>query len=262
MAGRLKAIGYDNPSMPFLMAVGLGMVPGCTRVTALGHNPNIGSGAAADVWEGGGDYPFLAAASQLEVLSASAADTAAGTGARQVLVSGLDANYNPISEVLTLNGTTPVPTARSYLRVNVLTTTGTPGSGKKNAGDLTLRVVSGGTTLSIARAGDGFGRSGVFSVQAGFTLFIVSEVFTVKSPGGANVNAAVFGTQLIAATGNSRIPLQFQVTSQVPYRHEAVEGVVLTEKNDVTLRVTTTSQASTDVTSAFEGVLVDNLLLA
>lgn len=260
--GRLKAIGYDNPVLPFYMAVGLGMVPGCTRVTALGHNPNIGSGAAADVWEGGGDYPFLATAATLEVLSGSAADTAAGTGARTVLVSGLDANYNPVSETVALNGVTPVATVRQYLRVNVFTTTTSSGSGKKNAGDLTLRVSGGGTTLSIARAGDGFGRSGVFSVQAGFTLFILSEVFTVKSPGGANVNAAVFGTQLISPNGNSRIPLQFQVTSQVPYRHEAAEGIVLTERSDVTLRVATTSQASTDVTSAFEGVLIDNLLLS
>ncbi len=261
MAGRLKAIGYDNPAMPFKMAVGLGMVPGCTRVTALGHNPNIGAAAAADVWEGGGDYPFLAAASQLEVVSGSAADTGAGTGARTVLVSGLDANYNVISETLTMNGTTPVPTVRSYLRVNVLTTV-TSGSGHVNAGDITLRVVSAGATQSIARAGDGFGRSGVLTVPAGFTLFIDSEVFTVKSPGGANVNAAVFGTQLISSSGNRRVPLQFQVTSQVPYRHEAQLGIVLTEKSDVTMRVTTTSQAGTDVTAAFEAIQVDNLLLS
>ena len=262
MAGRLKAIGYDNPSMPFLTAAGLGIIPGCTRVTALGHNPNIAvAGTAADVWEGGGDYPFLAAASQLEVLSASANDTAAGTGARTVLVSGLDANYNPISETVTLNGVTPVATVRNYLRVNVFTTV-TSGSGHVNAGDITLRVVSGGTTQSIARAGIGFGNSAVFTVQAGFTLFILSEVFSVLAP-DPKTNAGVFiGGQLISSAGNKRIPLQFEVLSTSPYRHDAALGIVLTEKSDFTIRVTNAQQINTNVSAAMEGLLVDNLLLS
>jgi hypothetical protein len=259
MAGRLKAIGYDNPGMPFFTAAGLGMIPGCTRVTALGHNPSIASGAAADVWEGGGDYPFLATASQLEVLSASANDAAAGTGVRTVLVSGLDANYNPISEVVTLNGVTPVATVKSYLRTNVFTSTAS-GSGGTNAGDITLRVAGGGTTQSIMRAGYGFGRSAVYSTPAGFTLFVLSEVFTILAQG--STNSATFGGVLRSQAGNRRIPLEFQVTSVGPYRHDAVLGIIMAEKTDFILRVTTTGQAGTNVTAAFEALQVDNLLLA
>lgn len=260
--GRLRALGYDNSETPFYVAVGLGMVAGFTRVSALGHNPNIAvAGTAADIWEGGGDYPFLAAASQLEVLSASASDTAAaGTGARTVLVSGLDANYNPISEVLALNGTTPVPTVRSYLRVNVFTTTAS-GSGKKNAGDLTLRVVGGGTTIHIARAGDGYGRSAVFSVQAGFTLFIPSVLFTILAADPKTNAGATCGIQLIGSNGNSRTPLQIQVISTTPYRHDTLMGISLAEKSDITLRVMNAQQINTNVTAAFEGFLVDNTQL-
>lgn len=249
----------SNPN--FYMAAGLGLVPGCSRVTALGHNPNIGAGAAADVWEGGGNFPFLAAASQLEVLSTSAADAAAGTGARTVLVSGLDATYNTISETVTLNGVTPVTTINSYLRVNVFTTT-TAGSGEINAGDITLRVVGAGSTQCIARAGYGFGRSAVYTVPVGFTLFVKSMVFTVFAPNGASVNVATFGIFQRSNAGNRRIPLEFQVSSTTPYRHEADVGVVLTQRTDFVLRVTTTGQASTNVTAAMEGVLIDNAQLA
>lgn len=260
--GRIRALGYDTPEMNFLTMAGLGMIPGCVRVTALGHNPNIAvAGTAADVWEGGGDYPFLAAASQLEVLSASANDTAAGTGCRTVLVSGLDANYNPISETLTMNGVTPVPTVRSYLRVNVFTSV-TSGSGHTNAGDITLRVVSGGTTQHIMRAGIGFANSAVFSVQAGNTLFILSEVFSVLAPDPKTNAGAFMGAQLISSTGNKRIPLVFEIISTQVYRHDAVLGIVLGEKSDVTLRCTNAQQINTNCSAAFEGLLVDNTYIS
>lgn len=252
--------GFFDSNFPFLMASGYGTVPGATRITALGHNPNIASGGAADVWEGGGDYPFLAAASQLEVVSASAADAAAGTGVRTVVVSGLNASYVTVTETVTLNGTTPVATVNSFLRVNLFTSA-SAGSGGKNAGDITLRVVGGGTTQSIMRAGYGFGRAAVYSVPAGFTLFIVSEVFTVLAVNGASVNVATFGGQLISPTGNKRIPLEFQVTSTTPYRHDIVLGIIMTERSDFTLRVTNTGQANTNVTAAFEALLVDNTKL-
>lgn len=253
--------GLFNSNLPFMEAVGLGIVPGCTRVTALGHNPNIPTlGGAADVWEGGGDYPFLAAAATLEVLSTNAADTAAGTGARTVLVSGLNSAYNTISEVVTLNGTTPVNTVNQYLRVNVFTTT-SAGSGEKNAGDITLRVSGGGAVQSIARAGFGFGRSCVYTVPAGFTLFIRSCVFTVLAADPKTTTGAEFGLFQRSNTGNRRIPLTFQILSTSPYRHEANTGIVLAQRTDFAIRVTTTGQINTNVTAAMEAVLVDNTFL-
>lgn len=252
--------GIFDSNLNFSVAAGLAIIPGVTRITALGHNPDIGAGAAEDVWEGGGDYPFLAAASILEVLSASASDTAAGTGVRTVLVSGLDASYNPISETVTLNGVTPVSTINSYLRVNIFTST-SAGSGEKNAGDITLRVVGGGTTQSIMRAGYGFGRSAVYTVPNGFTLFITSQVYSLLNPGGANVNWAVAGLVQRSSTGNRRIPLEFQITSTQPYRHDSPEGIVIAQKTDLVLRITTTGQAATNCAAAFIGFLFDNTKL-
>lgn len=241
------------------VTVNLGGIPGYTRVAIIGHNPSIGNGLAADVWEGGGDYPFLAAASALEVVSASASDTAAGTGARTVLVSGLDSGYNPISETVTLNGTTPVVTVNSYLRVNLFTTTAS-GSGKKNVGDLTLRVAGAGAVQAIARAGFGFARQGVYTVPTGATLYLGSFNFTVFTP-NSSTQSAVFGLASASSTGNYRIPIEFQVTSNGPYLHTTQFGLSFTQKTDVILRVTLANQASTNVTAAAEGVLVTNGML-
>lgn len=232
----------------------MGAVPGYTRVALLGHNPDIGLGAAEDVWEGGGNYTLLSAASQLELVSASAADAAAGTGARTVLIQGLDANWLPISETITLNGLTPVSTVNSYLRLNLMTTV-TSGSGQVNAGDLTLRVAGGGTVQSIARAGYGFGRQAVYTVPDNTSLFCGSFNFTVLAP-TKDAFVAVFGIQQVSGVGNKRIPVEFQVTSLQPYLHLTQFGLTFAARTSVILRVTGTGQAATNVTAAAECMLI------
>ena len=253
--------GFFGSNLPFAMAAGLGVVPGATRVVLLGHNPDIDTATdPEDVWEGGGLYPFLAAAATLEVVSTSVNDTAAGTGARTVLVSGLNSAYATVTETITLNGTTPVPTVNQFLRVNLATTV-TSGSGEQNAGDITIQVSGGGTVQGIIRAGFGFARSGVYTVPVGFTFFMTSAVFSVSSPNGATVNTCTFGLAQRSSTGNRRIPLTFQVTSQHPYMHETKEGLVLAERTDFTLRAQVVGQDNTDVTAAAAGILFNNAQL-
>lgn len=81
----------------FLMAVGLGQVPGYRRITALGNNPDMDTGAAEDVWTGGGIYPWPTGSTALEIVSDSANDAAVGTGARTVTINGLDINYAEVA---------------------------------------------------------------------------------------------------------------------------------------------------------------------
>ena len=238
------------------IAQNMGFVPGYSRVVLLGHNPSIGSGLAADVWEGGGNYPLLTSASQLEVVSTSASDAIAGTGARTALVSGLDGNWLPVSETVSLNGTTPVTTVNSYMRVNIFTTTSS-GSGQVNAGDLTLRVAGAGSTQSIARAGFGYGRQAVYTVPDNTSLFCGSFNFSVLTPNNS-IFTAVFGIQQVSGTGNKRIPIEFQVTSNNPYLHLTQFGLTFVARTAVILRVTTTGQASTNVTAAAECMLIAN----
>jgi len=78
-------------------------------------------------------FTDLAAATLLKISAASANDTSAGTGARTVLVCGINGNYEPISETVTLNGQTAVLTVNTYLAVTGMEVL-TAGSGLKNAG--------------------------------------------------------------------------------------------------------------------------------
>lgn len=97
-----------------------------------------------------------------------------GTGARTVMVYGLDAEWNPITEVITLNGQTAVETTQEFLHPYLIRVT-TAGSGGTNAGIIyvgTGTVTSGepATKYLGASAGKGISRAAFFPVPKGYNL--------------------------------------------------------------------------------------------
>ena len=127
----------------------------------------------------------------LDIISSSTADAAAGTGARKVLIAGLDANWELVFKEYTLNGQTAVTTTGdTWLRVfeaNVTTT----GTGLVNAGDIYIYKTGSGGTITAGvpgaltsawikvLAGYGAGHSGMFTVPAGKAYRM--EYFTIGS---------------------------------------------------------------------------------
>jgi len=107
----------------------------------------------------------------LSISSSSADDTAAGTGARTILIQGLDENYTQIQEQITLNGLSTVNTLNSYIRLNnaIVTTSGTLSS---NAGEIT--IVHPETTISQIFEGEGQDLVALYTVPANHTLFLNS----------------------------------------------------------------------------------------
>lgn len=94
---------------------------------------------------------------QRSIASASANDTAAGTGARTIQITYLDSTgAGPYTETVTLNGTSYVNTVATNIcfieQMEVLTA----GSGLTNAGILTLKAATagGGATIGTINAGD------------------------------------------------------------------------------------------------------------
>lgn len=123
-----------------------------SHISIIGYNPSV-STTASNVWSGGAtSYVQLTTGTALEVVSASANDAAAGTGARTVRVDGVDSSYVPFSETVTLNGVTPVAlTNTSVIAINRATVL-TAGSGLVNAGKIDVRAVSGAAVKSSIQA--------------------------------------------------------------------------------------------------------------
>lgn len=256
--GYIKSSATDPLSMPFNYAVTLGRVAGHSRVIVNGRSSSIVVGN--DVWEGNSVYPLLNAASQLEILSSSASDAAAGTGARSFTLQGLDANFNQISETVALNGVTPVATANAYLRVNRLLIQ-SAGSGLTNAGTVTLRVVGGGTTQGIAAAGTGPAKTGVYTVPAGFTLLLTEMEFDVSGGGTANTVTYGIARQVPGGNGPFWIQGEFVAGAITALERTLTTGAIVAATNTVSVRVTGVSGTVGGHVS-FSALLIDNTYIA
>jgi hypothetical protein len=149
---------------PFDLQVARNQIMGHDHLDLFGYSTAVGSTAMGPLWEGltgsGGNYPFPGSAAQIVVVSSSASDTAV-----TMLISGLDANFAPITESVALNGTTNVTTVQSFLRINsVVTTAGNA------VGNVTF--TSGATVIARVNAGIGQTQMSVYTVPAGYTLYL------------------------------------------------------------------------------------------
>ena len=172
----------------FPLQVARGQVPGHRSVTIFGYNGDVDT-TEVTVWPHTGLIAHPAAALQMKVSSVNAADTSAGTGARTVLIQGLDADYNEISEVVTLSGQTAVTTANSYIRINYAAVA-TAGSGQSAAGDIyigTGTVTAGvpATVYDLIKFNYNDTVTGHYTVPAGYTAYLMQGMFTVGQVSGS-----------------------------------------------------------------------------
>lgn len=140
--------------------------------SAIGSNSNVNN-VRVDLWEGPtGTYVFPTTPIQMQVVSTSANDTAAGTGARIVHIHYLDNNYAVQTTQVTLNGITPVNTTpTNILRINGFHVISV-GSGGTSAGTISLQAVGGAVTYGIILAGFNHCRQAIYTIPAGKTGYI------------------------------------------------------------------------------------------
>lgn len=103
-------------------------------------------------YSGKGAMTWPSSAAVATIVSTSANDAAAGTGARTVTVYGVDSSYDEISETVNMNGTSNVNTVNSYLHIDRLRVI-TVGSGGVNEGEITATI--GGSVVCDMPAGNG-----------------------------------------------------------------------------------------------------------
>ena len=164
--------------------VSRGKVRGAFHIIKFGENLDV-DGSMETIWDGGGLYTYLTAAAVVTVTSTDGDDAAAGTGARTVTVEGLDANYNQVSETLTVGGSAGSVEFFRVFRAFVAS------SGSSGTNEGTISIASGATTLAQIRTvgsptSTGLGQTfmSIYTVPAGYTGFIYQwDISTAKSDG-------------------------------------------------------------------------------
>lgn len=173
--------------------VSSGDYPNMTVVHKFGRNEAVGT--TPEPVALGGVYQTPTALTSLEIVSASADDTAAGTGARTVFVQGLGADWELISETVTMNGTTAVSLSNQYYRVfrAYVATSGTyaTATSGSHAGTLTIRTSGGGATWVTIDEVSVFPKSqtqtACYTVPSGYNAFVKAVDIHVESGKPASV---------------------------------------------------------------------------
>ena len=260
MAQEVSSITRVGTSEPFELQVARGQIGFHESVHKFGFNSAVDT-TLATIWLQGGLYSYLGSASTLYISSSSANDTAAGTGARTVTVSGLDNNFDFKAETVSLNGQTGVElNGSTWFRVNRIVVN-TAGTGGGNAGVLyvgTEATPSGGVpTNKYATVGIGDNQTlmTTYTIPRGYTAYITQKDVSASSSAGKfailSLVARPFGgvfnvkDRVLSSEGYSTI--------QYPY------PLKFTEKTDIEVRAQADSAGGTvTVSAALDILLIQN----
>ena len=252
------SVSQNGRTEPFELQVARGQITGHKLLFKFGNNADI-NGSLETIWSAGGLYVYPTAATVMTVSSSSADDTSGGTGARTVLVSGLDADYNEISETVTLSGQTPVNTVKSYLRMFRAFVV-TAGSGGTAAGTIYVGVgtVTAGVPATVYAEivpGDNQTTMALWTVPAGYTAYISAGTFSAASN---NATHYVLGKFVFRPFGGVfRNAADITVNSNV-FRYEWDYPLALPEKTDLEARAIALAGTNFYVTASFELVYIKN----
>jgi hypothetical protein len=257
MATTAWSITQSGRYEPFELQVARGQISWHIPITVFGFNPDVDT-TEETVWPGGGIISHPSAALQWKVSSSNANDTSAGTGARTVVINGLDANYNQVTETVTLNGQTEVLTTNSLLRINSAYVA-TAGSGNSAAGNIyfgTGTVTAGvpATVWQIILFDYNSTVTGHYTVPAGYTAYMDTGQI---SAGQATGSSQIIGRLLASGTNNIRTTAALVTLNNGAATYDFFVPISFPEKTDIEASAIG-SAANNSVSSYFNIVLIKN----
>jgi hypothetical protein len=216
----------------------------------FGYQAAVGN-TSIPVWENAAAYTYPTSATTLTVVSTSASDDTVA----KILISGLDANFAPISETIALNGVTGVTTVNSYLRINSLLMTSPGTSQTTNVGTITIKQSS--NTLAQINIGVGKSQSTIYTVPAGYTFYLdLAEVNTSNSYTSSNI--VTYKVQAINNTTGVKLNVLQQPFVSIYTANRASDPFAYTEKTDVQWQLQTSTATTIAAGVIIAGKLIKN----
>ena len=229
---------------PFDLQISRGQIFGHKRLLKFGYNALV-QDVEETVWEQGGLYVYPTSALTMTVTSSlGATDSAVALTA-----SGLDINYNEISENLVLSGAGTATTTKQFFRINRAFVTGS----KALTGIVSF--TNGGTTYASVNSDNQTLRA-LWTVPAGYTAYIVQTDVTVLTETNNKYGTirlvtrlpnSVFRTQDMFSAQNSDVTRTYSLP------------LPLLEKTDIEFRAIGSSiNSDLRVSATFEIVYIQN----
>ena len=236
-------LNKDKPTSNALFNISLGCYANASLVHKFGANYDIGITTVPEtVWTGSGLYPWSAfsTAQTLYCISTDAGDTG------DLKIQGLDANYDPQTETVVLNGLTAVTTTNAFIRVFRMSYMNTTA----NSGDVTARTVSGtGVVVGQIDADAGQTLMAIYTIPNGHTGYFTGGDLSVNANKDAQLQFFVreFGE-----------PFQIGHTAETSgvYAREFSVPLIIPSKADLDVRITRVENNNTRVSANFDLILV------
>jgi len=189
-----KALMTYITNRDFFYEIAQNKIAGVVGDGKFGRNSDIKT-TEEDIWSGGGVWVAPTQARIHQISSTSLNDTAAGTGARTIIVRGLQSwSLKQVSEVITMNGTANVPTVNEYVIINHMIVL-SKGSASVNVGVITAIADTDGTVTAQINPDEGVDQMNVFGIPdiqtAYFKNYYVSFNKTSPSFGFVNVRGLI-----------------------------------------------------------------------
>ena len=235
---------------PFDLQVSRGQIYGHNTISIFGYQSAVGN-TKIPVWENATTYTYITSASTLTLASSSASDDTSA----KILISGLDSNYNQISETLAMNGVTGVTTVNSYFRINSLLMV-SPGTGQTtNVGTITLKQSS--NIVAQINVGISKTQSTIFTVPAGYSFYLdLAEVNTSNSYTSSNI--VTYSVQAINNTTGVKLQVLQQPFVSIYTANRSSDPFVYTEKTDIQWQLVTSTATTIAAGLIITGKLVQN----
>ena len=221
-----------------------GLLRGSSSIHKFGAVPQMSINTTGTCWDKNDTlYPWSALTSA-SVLTAQAVN--ASDDGKILTVEGLDSNYEPQTDTITLSSSGTASTTKQFLRVY----RGYISTGANNVGAIDVRI--GATTVLYINIGLAQTLMLVYTVPAGKELLLLKGACT--SQAGADASG-FFYVRFFGQTA-FRIQHTFEVSGSDGYDYKFEVPFRVPEKTDIDFRLTTRSNNGR-YTAAFDGVLVD-----
>ena len=247
----------------FQFEIAKGNVAGHKSVNKFGRNTNVDA-TVTDIWDLT-TQPIWVAPTQArthDIASTSTNDdgSPAGTGAQTLRVSGLTGwDANEVTEDITLNGTTNVPTVNSYViihRMQVLTW----GSAGPNAGTLTATAQTDATVTAQINIGAGQTEMAIYGVPSTQKAYMTQYYAGVRASGPSG---NIFGELLVNSYADTELTNFLvkhsfsRVTTAPTTPHEFHSPAEFAGPCIIKIQATG-STVNLEVDAGFDLILVDN----
>jgi hypothetical protein len=234
-----KKLNHNQPSLNTGLAIAIGEFKDTQAINKFGYNAAVGSSAWETVWDGNNEYTYIETAGTAVVTSDDSDDNG-GT----VLVSDLDANYDPVEETLTIGGGAGSVEFYRVHRAQMVTAN----TGNVNQGNITITV----DTKTAAKITEQIGQT----LMAVYTVPRTKTAYLIQIDAGASKdleheirlvikhNGGVWNTKSYHTQRGGFNALVFEIPIHIP------------AESDVEIK--TKASATSSVSAGFEFILVDN----